>query len=487
LREEDGLMTSWLRERALLIVTLAVVAAAALLPSSTARAGSAGRPGVWTQISNGPQANIDQIGLARTRDGVLHVVFRRKNGSNEDLVHTAVSPAGSVVGSPTPIVTDWAGVTNASLVVGADGNLRALFSGLRSADVNDPYASGTVYSATAPAAGTSWALAGTAAPQSTAYASDLVGAAVAGDGRIVTDWASTFGTVVHLGLDPSVPSQTLQGPCCGYQTTAATDGASGEVYAAWYSNASSGQGTFAQGVAPSLGSKLQAPGSVTNFNGAPSSIGADQLTAISGRIGAGGVYVAYGSGYPTAQTVDLWQIGSSAPTIAVKAPGARHVALGQGPEGRLWLIWDRNGRLYAARTNRAATRIGPVIAVKPPAQTGTIFKTRGDGAPGPLDLFTLVQLTNGAHSTWHTQVLPGLTLSAKPASFKAKKGAKVVVSVADAGDPVAGAKVTLAGKHATTNAKGRATVAIGRGRARKLTASAVAPGYRKASATVRAR
>ena len=86
---------------------------------------------------------------------------------------------------------------------------------------------------TAPAAGTSWALAGEGAAHSSAYASDLVGAAVAGHGSIVTDWATTFGTQVHVGLDPNVANQTLQTSCCGYQTTAATDGATGEVYAAW--------------------------------------------------------------------------------------------------------------------------------------------------------------------------------------------------------------------------------------------------------------
>jgi hypothetical protein len=464
--------------RRLIVVVGLVLAAPVAAPSATA---------AWTQISSGPQQNIDELGLARTGDGVLHVVWRRKNGTNDDLVHSAVSPAGATVGSPVPIVSNWAGTTNASLVVGADGTLRVLFSGLRSADINDPYASGTVYSATAPALGTSWALVGNGAAHSSAYASDLVGAAVAGDGSIVTDWATTFGTQVHLGLDPDVPNQTLQTSCCGYQTTAATDAATGEVYAAWYSNASDGQGTYAQRVSPSLGPKLQAPGSVTTFNGAPSSIGADQLTAISGRIGAGGVYEAYGAGYPTAQTVDLWQIGSAAPAIAVKGAGARHVAVGKGPEGRLWLMWDRNGVIYAARTNRSASRIGAPLAVKPPPQTGTIFKVQGDGALGPLDLFTLVQLSNGSHSTWHTQVLQRLTVSAAPRSFKAKKGAKVVVRVTDVGDPIAGAKVTLGGKQATTDAQGRATFTIGPGRARTMTATAVASAYRRASVTVRAR
>jgi hypothetical protein len=85
------------------------------------------------------------------------------------------------------------------------------------------------------------------------------------------------------------------------------------------------------------------------------------------------------------------------------------------------------------------------------------------------------------------QVLQRLTVSAAPRSFKAKKGAKVVVRVTDVGDPVAGAKVTLGGKQATTDAQGRATFKIGRGHPRTMTATATAAAYRRASVTVRAR
>jgi hypothetical protein len=451
---------------------LALAAAGAL---AVAAPGGAGRPGAWTKISDGKQANIDQVGLARTADGVLHVAWRRETGATNDLVHTAISPAGAV-GATTPILTGWSGTTNVTLVVQGDGSLRALFSGLRSTDVHDPYTSGTVYSATASGSGSGWTLAGPGAARSSAYASDVIGSAIASDGTIVTDWASTFGTITHVGLDPAAPNAELQGPCCGYQTAVAADAVTGDVYAAWYSNAREGQGTYVEKVKPS-GPKLLAPGSVTTFGGQPGSLGADQITAIAGRKGgAGGVYVAYLAGYPTAKTVDLWAVGTAKPVAAVAASGATHVALGQGPEGRLWLMWARNGRIYAARTNRAATRVGTPVAVAPPPSTGTIFKTAGEGSLGPLDLLTLVQLDDGSHSTWHTQVLPRLTVAVS------RSAKQVVVRVTDVGDPVAGASVSLGGKRVATDAQGRATFAISASPAQVRVAKA---GYVAASARLR--
>ena len=466
------------------LVPLALVAAV-LLAAGVARGGP---PGTWTRITDPTAHNIDQLGLARTADGVLHVAWLRQAGTQTDLVASAVSPAGSVVGSPATIVGGWATLTNPALVVQPDGSLLALFAGVRSTDTSDPYSGGTVYSATAPAAGTAWTLApGSAAPPSSAYASDDVGAAVAGGGAVVTSWATTFGTDVHVGLDSATPSLQLQSSCCGYQTALGVDGATGAVLLGWYSNASDGQGIYAQTVAPSQGPRWAAPGSVTTYNGQPSSLSVDQVVAVSGRHGAAGVYLGYVSGYPTARTVDLWRAGDAKPAAVVAAEDARHVALAPGPQGRLWLVWDAHGVVFATRTNKAATRLGPVSQIKPPPGTETIYKTRGEGSPGPLDLFVLAAAGNGTLAAWHTQVLPRLTLAAQPASFAARTGATVVLTVADAGDPVAGATVKVSGHTLVTNAQGKATLSVPRGAPRRLSAIAARAGYTGASATIRAR
>jgi hypothetical protein len=119
--------------------------------------------------------------------------------------------------------------------------------------------------------------------------------------------------------------------------------------------------------------------------------------------------------------------------------------------------------------------------VAPPPSTDTIFKTAGDGSLGPLDLLTLVQQKDGSHSTWHTRVLPRLTIARL-----SRQGTKLVVSVTDVGDPVAGASVTLGGRHAATDARGRATFTLGSG-AGSVQAGATRAGYAAASARLRVR
>src|SRR5262249_25564443 len=55
---------------------------------------------------------------------------------------------------------------------------------------------------------------------------------------------------------------------------------------------------------------------------------------------------------------------------------------------------------------------------------------------------------------WHTQVLPGLTLSAKPHKFSHTSATVVTFAVTDAGQPVAGATVSCLGKTASTDGTG---------------------------------
>ena len=102
-------------------------------------------------------------------------------------------------------------------------------------------------------------------------------------------------------------------------------------------------------------------------------------------------------------------------------------------------MWHEGGsnELFARRTNKAATRFGPVVTIKPPASTSSVWKLKGEGTRGPLDLLAAVS-TGSSLAAWHTQVLP-------PLSIGAKKGADdVTFTVSDASDPVTGAKVAYA-------------------------------------------
>ena len=97
-------MPSWRRATALLVagsVALAMVGAF----GSTAVAGT---PGTWNKVSGlgGAARNIDELGLERTADGVLHIVWRRQGAGNaDDLMHTAISADARSLAGPDLITT----------------------------------------------------------------------------------------------------------------------------------------------------------------------------------------------------------------------------------------------------------------------------------------------------------------------------------------------------------------------------------------------
>jgi hypothetical protein len=456
--------------------------AAALLAGSLIAA--AGQPGEWTRITDTTDSNIFEPALARTADGVLHVVWRRKNGTKEDLVHTAIGKDGKVMGAPTPVIAEWATLNNPDLVVTKGGGLRVFFSGQRTTDIKDPHSGGSLYSATAAASGAPWKLEMGAHAQSNSVSASPVGAAILPDGTPLASWAVSFALQAHIGLNPKQDDLKFQTTCCAYQPDIAVDGASGEAVLGWFSNANKEHGLYTQPIAPQQGARQYVPGSATEDRN--SSLSLDQRMAITGRIGAPGIYVAYGAGYPTAKSVNLWRHGAAQPLVIANAEGARHVNISAGPEGRLWVMWQRNRRAYAVRSNREATRFGAIVDVAPPAgkaESG-IYKVKGEGSVWPLDLFIACQSINEL-ATYHTQVLPGLSLSASPATITAAQGGKVTFTVTDAGDPVAGATITVAGKSLTTDANGRATYTVAKGsKLGPIAAAATKAEYTKASTRV---
>ena len=92
-----------------------------------------------------------------------------------------------------------------------------------------------------------------------------------------------------------------------------------------------------------------------------------------------------------------------------------------------------------------------------------------EGSAGPVDLFASGQANGGF---LHTHLLAQLSVAAR-----AVKG-KATISARDAGDPVAGATITVGGKHVETDAHGLATLALRPG---SYSAAATAAGYAPAS------
>lgn len=447
---------------------LALLLVPILLLASSAGAGS---PGTWTRVSDPNGTNSDEVALARTADGVLHAVWRRHGNGVQELRHTAISRSGRV-GKITDVVRSWSSVGNPYLLRDASGGLRVLFGGIQSNAVREPI---TVNTATAPPSGASWALQPGSAGGSRLQVTD-VGGALARDGVPVSVWPDTApgSNGWHFGTNGAEPGGTYETRCCVLAPDAAVDARSGDVVLVWFSTVQGRRGIFAQpiGRTAPAGAKRLAPGSVTRGN----AVVPTHRLGVSARVGAPGVYVAYGSGYPSYGRVVLWRYGAARPTISIAAGGAEHVNVGSAPGGRLWLMWERGGTLYFTRTNRAATRAGRVVSARPPAGTTRIWRLKGDGVQAqPLD--ALVHVTSrGGTASWHTQVLPGLQLDARVA------GGKTSVLVHEAGDPVAGAVVLAGGRRAVTDARGRVSLGLGSG-AHVVRASK--PGYQPIELRVR--
>jgi hypothetical protein len=429
----------------------------------------------WTKLPDGPPINFYESALARTADGALHVVYARNGGATGDVWHVRI--AGGHVGAATPVVSGWAGVENPNVVVAPDGSLRAFWGGIKSTDpanTND-----ALNTASAPADGSSWTLQpGRVSPDSNAYVSP-VGAAVTKDGQFVEATTSTFGLGFHYGLTTATPNVKVPGNCCYYDPGIAVDSVSGQTVLGWYSNedastsgAQAGSGMYVQEISPGglVGTRHLAPGSATPDG--KSAISTGYRTPVTGRIGAPGIYLVYGAGYPTFLKVDLIRFGSSAPAIQIAAKGAQGATVARGPEGRLWIFWKQDGTVYLTRTNRAVTQVEPLEVVGGPPGTDTIWRLNGEGSLGPLDLVANVQTSDAAF--WYRRVLPRLSLHA---SALGSHQARFVVT--DAGDPLAGAKLRFGGRTGTTNASGIVTLTLPLGPGR---ATASKAGYVGASA-----
>jgi hypothetical protein len=453
------------RHRTLAFASLSVLALAVF-----AGLASAGPPGSWTRLP-GTVINFAEPGLARTDDGVLHVLYVRKNGTKEDLVQTVVAPDGKV-GANTVAFASWAGMSHPDLVRMPDGSLRVFFGGIRSTNAGET--NNSMNTATAPKGGSPWSLQdGKAAQATNAYATTVAGAGLAKDGTPISAWSTTFGVGVHYGTSPSDPDIVIKADtCCFYNPDIGVDAASGQAWVAYYSNQKA-SGIYAQALSKAglQGARALVPGSVTDGQ----SLSPDGRTVVSGRIGAPGVFTAYGRGYPTFKSLALLKLGSAAPQIVIPGNGLKHVNLAAAPEGRLWLLWVLNDTVYATRTNRAATRVGPPTAIKAP---GTVYRLNGEGSAGPLDV--IANLGASGQAFFHQQVWPKLQLSGK--ATKTPSGRKLTLRVTDAGDPVAGATVKVAGKTATTAANGTATITLP-GKA-KAAATAAKAGYTGAKARV---
>lgn len=455
--------------RSSVLVRRAVTAAAAGALVLAAAPAAFAADGKWTQLSSFTNANkypsmssIDEPTIARF-GGSVQVLWSAENSSSAQSYWTAqLDGAGKVTMPATVAFGGWSAIARNPALISLNGQRFLGFNGLQSTTTGAPYTSGAAYYATS-GDGKTWALGpGSLSATQSAYASysnDVVDNA--GTPVWIGSASSTSGINWHVGISPSDPApegsdgEFRLGGCCAYDGAGARDAATGAVWAAFYSNssASSEQGIQAGQIVPYAGGFTQAPGSVSVENGAASSLPPDQRVAMAARAG-GGVYVAYSMGYPNVKSIRIWQVGTGNTLDVPGSANAEAISLAAGPDGRLWVTWSAKDRIKAAHTNAAVTKVGAVGSWGAPKGTATIWATATSAEAGGLDV-AISSEARSAVNVWHAHLTRTLSVDGPRT---AGRGSSVTFTVTDAGDPVAGARVSFGGRTATTNGQGKATL-----------------------------
>lgn len=438
--------------------TLAVTAAAVvalLAPGSTNAAVK------FTRFSAPGAGPIPSFGMARTGDGVLHLVYQTtapNSSSPNGLAARAISPSGKV-GPEVQALAGWS-AGRPGLIALPNGSLQAFFGAIA------PDNTSAVWAISSTDGGSTWSPpANVKAPdnEALAYGADVTAQQTGGNPVLTLPQAGNL--VIQQGLGGTATTAVVTGSGDGSagDVNSAVDAASGNVVAAWQSLDGSG-GDFIQTVAPTPGAAQKMPGTLMN-----------QLV-IAGRDKGPGVY----AGYTTDGThVRLQRYGGGSVAVGkVQGVNAKVLGVATGLDGRIWALWGDDTTVAFTRSNKAVTKFEPIQKAKIGA--ATLARLSGDGRLGPLDLLVDQLPPSGPGGAFHARVLPILSGSFKVA------GHKLLAKITDAGDPVKGAKVAVAGKSAKTNSSGKATIALPKSASGKLAVTVTAPGYNPLHATVKA-
>lgn len=478
--------------RRLLAALVALTCSVTLLAATPGA--DAGPPGRWTTISGGPAdlGIIARPGLVRTPDGLLHVVYTRKDAtSSYSIRHVAITDSGAVRHAST-VISGWSTVTRDPEIVTTPTGLRVVFSGLRNGDTFDPYTNGAAYHATSDSTGASWTLQTSYLSDSrSTYADYGMGALPMSDGSTFVAWPlnSTIRYANTVVADPSTPAEdpafTMSVGTSVYDVEVARVPGTDQVWLSWFALSSTTpgeRGVFVRQVSPTLGPVRRAPQSVTRYAGADYATQFSSAPALVAR--TAGPVVAYPVGYPTRRRIAVWRVGAPSVGYLPASPDGRLVDLSVGAGNRLWAVWSSGHTVRAARSNPAGTAWGAPV---------TLGGVRVDGNPstwsvdiaadgGPADV-----VVNTSRQLVHQRVLPGLSLGAAPASWDGDRRRRVRFRTSDAGAPVGGVVVQVRGQRCTTNASGTCRIRFGRSGPRRLTATAAKPGYSKATVGLRVR
>lgn len=471
------------------LIGAALVAAAAPAATSVAPAARRVPTGPWhlidknTTIQSGtPALWVDPTGHATL------VWLRHPAPSTARYEFARLTPTGALTGSLGDVFAgaDFNSLSNEPTLLGINGKPMVVFTGGRG--TSGPYSHGCIYGALG--GSTPWKL------QTWSLSNNCVnpvGSATEGAGGTPAaawpgGWVNGHGALYRIGTSPTIPATGADGhiPLSSgdvYKTGMAYDaGGTKHVYVGYArANAGAHDGYYVKDVNGG-GPALKAPGSGTQTI---SDLSPFADLAIASRTGHPGVYVAYCSNTSTC-VLKLWRVGASAAMTVPNSKGSPLVSIAAGVAGRIWVAWYDNhtNRVSVVRTNKAASRFGPVETVATPcAESGLLGL--GD-VQGRLDVaMQCVAESTTKATVYATQFGAPLSVSLQPATVTNTATHTVVVTVSDVTDRVAGAKVHYGSKTVTTNGQGRASLTVAKGtKPGKHTVTATATSYRSGSATL---
>jgi hypothetical protein len=439
---------------------VAVVGLTGALIAGLPGTGHAGGPNHWTKLGTIDQS--DSVGMLRTSDGHLHLVWlAKRNADNSQSYATAtLALAGSELSTGTA-VSHWDSLEYDPQLVRNGSGMRLVFEG--STGSSGCHSTGLVYTATS-SNGASWSVAPSSSLSAHSAGIGNLAATVESDG---TTPAATFagGALFHEGVD-SCPAAsdgtiTMTSGSAPSNPAIATDQNNGSVWVAWFQNFKK-EGYWVDQILPSQQAPKEVPASASTASENNQPL---QSVALAAR-GGGGVYVAFcvATSTKVCAHIDLWKVGTSTPKVVPDSStgNARHVALAAGKQGRMTVVWYDEGqqKIHAVRTNTAATGFGVDRTIKLPSGSSDVLNLQAEGTFGRLDILANIRANNLSLGIWQTQILAGLTLTANPVKFSNTAAHTVTFTVKDAGQPVSGAKVSCKGltKTDTTSSAGKATL-----------------------------
>jgi hypothetical protein len=443
--------------------------------------------GAWHLIAAHQSLADAQVGLQRTADGVLHVAWGQgasSAGNDAALFSTPISRAGQV-GARSTIASRWISIGDADLLSAPFGGLEVFFNGSHSSSGSDPL--NGLLTSFAAASGTVWGAPSVVQNKDYAYLSTGASAVLTSSGTPLETWLNGGTPVVHRGLDPSTPDFAAGGQGTG--ANLATDLHSGATFLGWYGFRT--RGAYWQAVDPSSGAPMGTAHQLSNSADVQPDYTSQRLPMVA-RPGGGVFVAADGSGSSgSSGELRLWRLGGGSFRLA-KASGQAFetAALAAGPDGRLWVAWTRGetSGMFVRDSNQTLTGWSPVHRVPLPSGAIDVAQLDANAQTGRLDLVARFNPPSANQISLQTrQVLPALNFSAQPVRFDHHHRTTINFLVTDAGTPLAGATVSVAGERATTNAGGKASLTLGPyARRKRLAATAAHAGYYSASLTLRA-